>query len=46
MQHKNQENVHMTDNFSLVSAYPEIVLLVASCVIALVGLGGKSSTRT
>ena len=35
----------MTDNFSLVSAYPEIFLLVASFVIALVGLGGKSSTR-
>ena len=35
----------MTDNFSLVSAYPEILLLVATCVIALVGLGAKSSAR-
>ena len=35
----------MTDNFSLVSAYPEIFLLVASCVIALVGLGAKTSAR-
>jgi NADH-quinone oxidoreductase subunit N len=35
----------MTDNFSLVSAYPEILLLVATCVIALVGLGAKQSAR-
>ncbi|QCB46195.1 NADH-quinone oxidoreductase subunit NuoN [Hydrogenophaga sp. PAMC20947] len=35
----------MTDNFSLVAAYPEILLLVASSIIALVGLGSQSSTR-
>jgi NADH-quinone oxidoreductase subunit N len=36
----------MTDNFSLVAAYPEIVLLVASSVIALVGVASKSPARS
>ncbi len=35
----------MTDNLSLVSAYPEIVLLVASSVIALVGVASKTPAR-
>jgi NADH-quinone oxidoreductase subunit N len=35
----------MTDNFSLVSAYPEIALLVASSVIALVGVASKTPAR-
>jgi NADH-quinone oxidoreductase subunit N len=35
----------MTDNFSLVAAYPEIVLLVASSVIALVGVAFKTPAR-
>ena len=35
----------MTDNFSLVAAYPEIGLLVASSVIALVGVASKTPAR-
>jgi NADH-quinone oxidoreductase subunit N len=35
----------MTDNLGLVSAYPEIVLLVASSVIALVGVASKTPAR-
>ena len=35
----------MSDKFSLVTAYPEMILLVATCVIALVGLGAKNSVR-
>ncbi len=36
----------MIDNLSWVTAYPEILLLVMACVIALVDLGVKSPTRT
>jgi NADH-quinone oxidoreductase subunit N len=35
----------MTDNLGLVSAYPEIFLLVASSVIALVGVASKTPAR-
>ncbi len=35
----------MTDNLSLVAAYPEIILLVASSVIALVGVASKTPAR-
>ncbi|MBU3710295.1 MAG: NADH-quinone oxidoreductase subunit NuoN [Limnohabitans sp.] len=36
----------MIDNLSWVTAYPEILLLVMACVIALVDLGVKTPTRT
>ncbi|WP_312303793.1 NADH-quinone oxidoreductase subunit NuoN [Pulveribacter sp.] len=36
----------MIDNISWLAIYPEIVLLVMACVIALVDLGVKSSQRT
>ena len=36
----------MTDNISWLAIYPEIVLLVMTCVIALVDLGVKSPQRT
>src|SRR6218665_1899520 len=36
----------MIDNISWLSIYPEIVLLVMGCVIALVDLGVKSPSRT
>lgn len=36
----------MIDNISWLSIYPEIVLLVMACVIALVDLGVKSTHRT
>lgn len=35
----------MTENLSLVAAYPEILLLVASSVIALVGVASKTPAR-
>ena len=35
----------MTDNFGLVAAYPELILLVASSVIALVGVASKTPAR-
>jgi NADH-quinone oxidoreductase subunit N len=36
----------MIDNISWVTAYPEILLLVMACVIALLDLGVKSALRT
>jgi NADH-quinone oxidoreductase subunit N len=36
----------MIDNISWITVYPEIVLLVMACVIALVDLGVKSPRRT
>lgn len=36
----------MIDNLSWITAYPEIILLVMACVIALVDLGVKSANRT
>ena len=36
----------MIDKFSWIAVYPEIVLLVMACVIALVDLGVKSAQRT
>ncbi|MDD2917750.1 NADH-quinone oxidoreductase subunit NuoN [Rhodoferax sp.] len=36
----------MIDKFSLIAVYPEIVLLVMACVIALFDLSVKSRTRT
>ncbi|MGL4436721.1 MAG: NADH:ubiquinone oxidoreductase subunit N, partial [Giesbergeria sp.] len=36
----------MIDNISWLAIYPEIVLLVMTCVIALVDLGVKSPRRT
>ncbi len=36
----------MIDNYSWITVYPEIVLLVLACVIALVDLGVKSANRT
>lgn len=36
----------MIDNLSWITAYPEIILLVMACVIALVDLGVKSPNRT
>jgi NADH-quinone oxidoreductase subunit N len=35
----------MIDNLSWVAAYPEILLLVMACVIALVDLGVKTPLR-
>ena len=36
----------MIDNISLIAVFPEIILLVMACVIALFDLGVKSHTRT
>lgn len=36
----------MIDNLSWITAYPEIILLVMACVIALVDLGVKCANRT
>ena len=36
----------MIDNISWLAIYPEIILLVMACVIALVDLGVKSARRT
>ena len=36
----------MIDNISWLAVYPEIVLLVMGCVIALVDLGVSSTRRT
>jgi len=36
----------MIDKISLIAVYPEIILLVMACVIALLDLGVKSRTRT
>lgn len=36
----------MIDNISWLAIYPEIVLLVMACVIALVDLGVSSARRT
>ena len=36
----------MIDKLSWISAFPEIILLVMACVIALVDLGVKSPRRT
>ena len=36
----------MIDKLSLIAVYPEIILLVMGCVIALVDLGVKSPQRT
>ena len=36
----------MIDNFSWISVFPEIILLVMACVIALADLAVKSPRRT